>query len=74
MGFRVCWMWLKRIFRFIVNSKKLEHPSPHTPKGTLKGIPALIILKPCSNFLEFALVGGVRGFWAFGAFCGVWGV
>ena len=36
-----------------VNSKKLERPCPHVPKGILKGIPALIVLNPCSNFLEF---------------------
>ena len=44
---------------FTVSSKKLEHPDPHTPRGLLKGIPALIILKPCSNFLGFT-VGAAR--------------
>ena len=33
---------------------------PHTPKGILKGIPALTILKPCSNFLESTV--GLIGF------------
>ena len=28
------------------NSTKLEHPYPHTPKGMLQGIPALIVLTP----------------------------
>ena len=43
---------------FRVHSKlpKLEQPYPHAPKGILKGIPALIILKPCSNFLEFTAI------------------
>ena len=41
-----------------VNPRKLEH----TPKGILKGIPALSILKPCSNFLEFTVGGfGAEG-------------
>ena len=43
-------------------SKKLEHPYPHTPKGILEGIPDLIILKPCSNFLEFTI--GVLYIWS----------
>ena len=30
--------------------QELEHPCPLTPKGRLKGIPALIILNPSSNF------------------------
>ena len=38
-----------------VNSKKLEHINPYTPKRILKGISPLIILKPCSNFLEFTV-------------------
>ena len=37
------------------NSKKLEPPYPHNPKGIKQEIPALIILKPCSNFLEFTV-------------------
>ena len=28
-----------------VNSKKLEHPYPHTSKGNVKGIPALIVFQ-----------------------------
>ena len=38
-----------------VNPHKLEHPYPHTPKGIRKRIPALIILKICSNFLKFTV-------------------
>ena len=48
-----------------LNSKMLEHPYPHTAKGMLKVIPALIILKPCSNFLEFAVGFGVQGLFFF---------
>ena len=43
------------IYIYTANSQRLGHPYLHTPKGTLKGIPALIILKPCSNFLEFTV-------------------
>ena len=38
-----------------VSPKKSEHPSPHAPKGILKGIPAALILKPCSKLLEFTI-------------------
>ena len=41
--------------RATVDSKTLEHPYPHTPKGVLKGIPALTMLKPCSPLLEFSV-------------------
>ena len=34
--------------------QKVKTLSP-TPKGILKRLPALIILKPCSNFLEFTV-------------------
>ena len=27
----------------------------NSPRGLLKGIPALIVLKPCSNFMEFTV-------------------
>ena len=30
-------------------------PYPHTPQGILEGMPAVIILKPRSNFLEFTV-------------------
>ena len=39
-----------------VCSKKLEHPHTHTPKGIVKGIPALISPTPCSNFPEFPVL------------------
>ena len=51
------------------NPQKLEHPDLHTPTGILKGIPALIILKPCSNFLEFTVRTGTStglGIWGLG--------
>ena len=39
------------------------HPYPHGPKGMLKDIPALIILKPCFNCVGFT-VASVRGNYA----------
>ena len=40
---------------FTVEARKLEHHSPPALK-VVYGIPALIILKPCSNFLGFTIV------------------
>ena len=37
----------------IVEARKLERHYPRAPEG----IPALIILNPCSNFLGFAVIG-----------------
>ena len=34
-----------------IEARKLEHNYPHALKVKYKGILALIILKPCSNFL-----------------------
>ena len=35
----------------IVEARKLEHHYPHALKVKYKGILALILLNPCSNFL-----------------------
>ena len=45
-----------------VNSKKLSLSL--YPRGILKGIPDLIILEPCANFLEFTV-----GFDSIGGTC-----
>ena len=45
----------KPINHSIVEARKLEHPCPHALKGKVQGIRALILLKPCSNFLGFTL-------------------
>ena len=44
-----------------VNPQKLEHHDPHTLRGSLEGIPSLIVLKPCSSFMEFTVLQGRQG-------------
>ena len=43
---------------YIVEARKLEHHYPHALKVKYKGILALILLHPCSNFL--GSIGGTR--------------